>query len=61
MRKSTAKLVIEGFAAVMISSEGNELKFETGIICLYPYFILSLRNENKSNLKSIRLQYFLLN
>jgi hypothetical protein len=55
MRKSTAKLVIEEFAGVMISSEGNELKIETGIICLYPYFILSLRNENKPNLKSMRL------
>ena len=38
MRKSTAKLVIEEFAAVMILSEGNELKCETGIIRLYPYF-----------------------
>jgi hypothetical protein len=61
MRKSTVKLVIEEFAAVMISSEENELKIETGNICLYPYFILSLRNENKPNLKSMRLQYFLLN
>jgi hypothetical protein len=35
MRKSTAKLVIEEFAAVMISSEGNELKYETEIfVCI---------------------------
>ncbi len=38
MRKSTAKLVIEEFVAVMILSEVNGLKSETGIIRLYPYF-----------------------
>lgn len=61
MRKSTAKLVIEEFAAVMILSEGNELNVKPeSFICIL-ILSLSLRNENKPNLKSMRLQYFLSN